>query len=536
MSEAQTGQERLASSGRTELGFGFVLLAMVLAISDFTIADAVIPPLARELELSIGDLGLAFTAYFATAAAFMVLFGRLGDVVGRRRIMLVALALFTAGSFMSGVAWNLPSFFLGRVLAGLAVGAVLPTGLGVLHSLYPSTGNRRERAFALWAMAIGAAAVLGPLVGGAAAASTISWRWAFLGAVPLALVTAVGIQTTVPENERRGLAGTDIVGALLLAVTVGCLALAVDIGGARGWGGIRDVILGPRLSPAALLLCICLAGLVGFVAVERHRLRHGREVVAPPGLFRLPSFRVATVSSAFMSVGDTGFQLVLPLVVGIVIGANELSVGAVLACYGAGAVVGGPVAARLSRHLDDRLVAWLALAALPLLLLALLPLLSRDAPVAGIGALLAAYGVAWGVAYARLVNHSYQDVDERDAAVCGGVQSATRLLAGALGAALLTAVFGGVAVSHVARADNLDPATRSALSSQVDPSDAIPSHQRLQPVLRGPGGKDAAADRVMEDAYTAGAQAAILVAAGITALALVVALRIPKSAPSPVAS
>ena len=500
MSSTPVGSEPRRHSRRTELGFSFVLLAVVLAISDYTIADAVIPALAPDLGLSVTELGMSFTAYFATAAAFIVLFGRLGDVIGRRRVMLFAVALFVAGSIFSGLAWNLASFFVGRIVAGLALAAIFPTGLGVLNALYPSAGAARERAFGLWAMAIGAAAVAGPLVG-AAAVSTLSWRWAFLGAVPLGVVAAAGLRLAVVENQRRSLAGMDIPGALLLAVAAGSLAVAVDLGGGQG----------PQL-PAVVTLCLGIGTAAAFLGVARRRIRQGRELIAPPGLFAFRSFRSATISSAFMSVGDTGFQLVLPLMVGIVIGTNEIGVGALLACYGVGAVVGGPAAARLNRHVDDRTVALVALAALPLLLLALLPLLSKDAPIAGIGALLAAYGVAWSVAYARLVNLSYQEVPEPDSAVAGGVQSAMRLFAGALGAAILTAVFGGVALSH-----------------QVAQSDSIPSHQRIHSARHPPAGQAISAAREMENAYTAGGRAAIVTAAGITAFALVFALRIPKS-------
>jgi hypothetical protein len=140
-----------------------------------------------------------------------------------------------------------------------------------------------------------------------------------------------------------------------------------------------------------------------------------------------------------------------------------------------------------------------------------LPLLSADAPIAGIGALLAAYGVAWSIAYARLVNISYQEVPEPDSAVAGGVQSAMRLFAGALGAAILTAVFGGVVSSDVA-----------------DVNDAIPSHQRLQSAPYQPVGQAISTAHEIENAYSAGARAAIVTAAGITALGLVFALRIPK--------
>ncbi|MDQ2636525.1 MAG: MFS transporter, partial [Actinomycetota bacterium] len=437
-----------------------------------------------------------------------------------------AVALFVAGSLLSGIAWDSTTFFGGRVLAGLALAAALPNGLGVLNALYPAEGRGRERAFGLWATAIGAAAVLGPLIGGAAAATAVSWRWAFLGAIPLGLIASLGIRVRIPDHEPGSLTDIDLGGALLLAVTVGGLALAVDIG-ARDWIGPPDQASGYPMLPAVLLL-ISAAALVALIAVERHRFRRGRPVIAPPAVLRSPSFRLATISSAFMSVGDTGFQLALPLLLGFVLGASEIGVGAVLACYGVGALFGGPIAARLSRHVDDRLVARLALASLPLLLLALLPLLSEDAPLVAIAALLVAYGLAWAVAYARLINMSYQGVPEQDSAVAGGVQSAMRLLAGALGAAILTATFAGVAANRVDDADDLDAQTHIAIAERLDPSDAISSHQRLEPDPQPLPADDSA--RVAEDAYTAGARAVILLAAAITAIALFVALRIPKPA------
>lgn len=462
---------------------------MTLSISDFTIADAVIPPLVRDLGLTVADIGLAFTAYFAAAAAFMVLFGRLGDVFGRRRVLLIAVGLFTAGSVLSGIAWNLPSFFAGRVLAGLALAATLPTGLGLLSTLFPAPGPPRERAFGWWAAAIGMAAVVGPLIG-AVADTAISWRWAFLGSALLSVLAAAGIRVTLAESPRTRLTDIDAGGALLLATAAGSLALAVDLGGA----------FDDQLRTAVVLFGVAFAAVVAFFAVQRGRIRRRQDTIAPPHLFRFRSFRLATFSSAFMSVGDTGFQLALPLVLGFVLGIGELGVGIVLACYGVGAVVSGTVSTTLGRRLDDRTVAKYALAALPLLLLGLLVLISRDTPLAAVGAVLVAYGVAWGVAYARLVNVSYYEVPEQDSAVAGGIQSALRLLAGALGAGVLTAVFSGVA-------------GRSAIDA------AVPSHARITP---------SADPHVLTSALSAGAQATIAVAAAITAVALIIALRLPE--------
>lgn len=505
---------------RVWTGYTFLLLAVVLVIIDYTVADCVVPNLVRELNLTVDDVGAAMTSYLAVAAAFMIPGGKLADRMGRRRLLLAGLAIYAAGSVLTGLAWSFWPLLAGRILLGLALAIVLPSGLGLLNSLFPPQRPGRHRALGLWATAIGVAAGLGPLIGGTLAV-TLSWRWAFLGGVPLAALAAAGIQLGLPESKRRPARGFDITGTALLALAAGSFVVAAG--------------RGDRLGAATMaILLAATAGWLGcFVWVERARSRAGREAVASLGLFGLRSFSAGTVAAALISCGDIGFQLVLPLFTGFVFGYDPLAVGFVLAAYGVGIGFGGALAERACRRFDERSVALAAISVLPVSLLALMPMFRPGGSGATMAAVLAIYGIAWGTAYATLVNMIFRDVPESASAMAGGLQSSMRLLAGALAAAALTAVFTGVSVSRIGPAASMSQRASLEHMMNVSPK-VLYVHRRLdidrkKQTVTSPGGQpDLAA---VGDAYAAAAQATIAVAAGLTLLALGAGLALPRGMP-----
>ncbi len=498
-------------------GYIFLLLAVVLVIIDYTVADCVVPDLIRDLNLTVEDVGAAMTSYLAVAAAFMIPVGKLADRMGRRRLLLAGLAIYAAGSVLTGLAWSFWPLLAGRVLLGLSLATVLPSGLGLLNSLFPPQRPGRHRALGLWATAIGVAAGLGPLLGGTLAV-TLSWRWAFLGGVPLAALAAVGVRLGLPESERHPTGDFDITGTVLLALAGGSLVVVADRGDRLG------------ATTSAILLAATVGWLRCFVGVERARARAGREIIASLALFSHRSFRVGTITAALISCGDIGFQLVIPLFTGFVFGYDPMAVGLVLASYGLGIGCGGALAERACRRFDERSVAVAAISVLPLSLLALMPMFTPGGSGVAMAGVLAVYGIAWGTAYATLVNVIFRDVPEPASAMAGGLQSSMRLLAGALAAAALTAVFTGVSMSRIGPA-----ATMSQRASPEHIINASPKmlyvYHRLdidqkkqtvtpsdeQPVVAAAG-----------DAYAAGAQATIAVAAGLTLLALGAGLALPR--------
>ncbi len=491
---------------RVWIGYASVLLAIVLLIADYTIVETNIPDLVRDFGLSVDEIGTVLTGYLAVAAAFMIPAGKLADRWGRRILFLSGIAIYAAGSLLTGLAWDFWSLLAGRLLQGLSLAIVLPTGLGLLNSTFPPQHPNRRRALGLWAIAIGVAAALGPLIGGALAV-TASWRTAFVAGVPLAAIAAAGVRLGLPEGARLAAKPFDMGGLSLLVLAAGTLVVVADRG--DRWG----------IETIALLVTGAVSAMAVFAWIEARRARLGLDVIAQFALFRARTFAVGSVTAALMSCGDLGFQLVLPFFTGLVFAYNPLNVGLVLAAYGIGIGLGGAIAELACRRYDERTVALVAIGALPITLLALIPLFGPNGSEWAMALVLAVYGVAWGLAYAILVNVIFRDVPESASAMAGGIQSSMRLLAGALSAAMLTAVFSGVSAS---RLDAVGNATRREQAIQMTSDGHFRKcHARCATI----GPSDAAE---IGAAYSIGAAATLAAAAGLSACAFGMGLLLPR--------
>lgn len=491
---------------RVWIGYASVLLAIVLLIVDYTIVETNVPDLVRDFELSVDEIGTVFTGYLAVAAAFMIPAGKIADRLGRRNLFLIGVAIYAAGSLLTGLAWDFWSLLAGRLLQGLSLATVLPIGLGLLNSTFPPQHPSRHRALGLWAIAIGVAAALGPLIGGALAV-TASWRVAFLAGVPLAALAAAGVRLGLPEDARLAAKPFDVGGLSLLVLAAGALVVVANRG--DQWG----------IETTALLLTGAVGAMAVFAWIEVRRARLGLDVVAQFALFRARTFSVGSVTAALMSCGDLGFQIVLPFFTGLVFAYDPLRVGLVLAAYGIGIGVGGAVAEPACRRFDERTLALIALGALPITLLALIPLFGPNGSEWAMASVLAVYGVAWGLAYAILVNVIFHDVPERASAMAGGIQSSMRLLAGALSAALLTAVFSGVSASHLNAVGDAAQRERAIQMTY----DGHFRECRGRCVTIGPS-----ETAEISAAYSIGAAATLAAAAGLSACAFGLGLFLPR--------
>jgi EmrB/QacA subfamily drug resistance transporter len=491
---------------RVWIGYASVLVTVVLLIVDYTVVETNVPDLVRDLGLSLDEIGTVLTGYLAVAAAFMIPAGKLADRWGRRLLFLVGIAIYAGGSLLTGLAWDFWSVLAGRLLQGLSLAIVLPIGLGLLNSTFPPDHPNRPRALGLWAVAIGVAAAVGPIIGGALAVAA-SWRVAFVVGVPLAALAAVGVRLGLPKGTTLPARRFDLAGLALLVLAAGTLVVLADRGDRSG------------ISTIAILLAGTVATMGAFVWVEMKRARLGLDIVALFTLFRARTFTVGSVTAALMCCGDLGFQLVLPYFTGLVFAYDPLTIGFVLAAYGVGIGLGGAIAEPACRRFDERTVALVAIGVLPIASLALIPLFGPDDSQRAMALLLAIYGTAWGLAYAILVNVIFRDVPEAESAMAGGIQSSMRLLAGALCGALMTAVFSGVSASRLAAEG--DGARREQAIEMASDWHFRKCHARC--VTMAPG--DAA--RIAE-AYSAGAAATLVVAAGLGACAFGVGLLLPR--------
>src|SRR3954470_18949795 len=256
----------------------------LLATMDSTVAIVALPKIQNELDLSDAGRSWVITAYVLTFGGLMLLGGRLGDTIGRKRTFIVGVALFTIASILCGVAWDETTLVIARLLQGVGAAIASPTGLALIATTFPK-GPARNAATAVFAAMTGVGSVMGLILGGAL--TEVSWRLAFLVNVPVGLVMIYLARTSLRETHKERMK-LDASGAIL--ATLGCTAavFGFSMGPEQGW--VSPVTLG-SLAAAGVFL-------IAFIIVERS----AQNPVVPFELFRDRN-RLATFAAIFLAGG-----------------------------------------------------------------------------------------------------------------------------------------------------------------------------------------------------------------------------------------
>jgi EmrB/QacA subfamily drug resistance transporter len=304
-------------------------LGAFLAFLDATIVNVAFPSIRTSFpDSSIGSLSWVLNAYNIVFAAFLVVCGRLADLIGRRRSYVVGIALFTLASCWCAAAPNVELLVAGRVLQALGSAMLVPASLALVVEAFPE--SRRSHAIGLWGATAAVAAGLGPPIGGALV-QLGDWRWAFLVNLPFGVVSLVAARRGLVESRSPGRRTLpDIPGALLLAAALALLNLAIIKAPNWGWGSPR--VLG----------ALALTALLG--ATFARSTAHHRAPVVDPALVRIPAFRVASLATVLAGGGFYAYLLTNILWLQYVWDYGVLRAGLALV---PGAVVAAVVAARL---------------------------------------------------------------------------------------------------------------------------------------------------------------------------------------------
>ncbi|TVL92070.1 MFS transporter [Streptomyces sp. SAJ15] len=262
-------------SGRARLVLMVLCAAQFIVALDFSILNVALPVMGADLGMSQADLQWAVTAFALPSGGFLLLFGRIGDLYGRRKLFLAGLALFTAASVVATLAWNPAALLAGRALQGLAAAAIVPTGMSLLTTTF-AEGPERERALGISGTLLSLGFTIGMVLGGSMT-DTLGWR-STMGLLAvctlLVLVAAPGLlaESRTPDRPRLDVPGAVTVTGGLLAVIY-----ALSTAGERGFGG-ADVLV---------TLVVGIALLVAFVIVESR---------AEQPLVSLPMLRRRTIA------------------------------------------------------------------------------------------------------------------------------------------------------------------------------------------------------------------------------------------------
>ncbi|MFD6358164.1 MFS transporter [Nocardia tengchongensis] len=435
------------------IGLGVLAAGLSLIVVDGTIVGVALPVIVTDLGLNLTDAQWVNSAYSVVFAALLLTAGRLGDRLGRRRMFVLGVLVFLAGSLMAAVASSVAALILSRVVQGVGGAFVLPATLSSVNATF--RGKDRVIAFAVWGAVISGMAAVGPLLGGSLT-TYFSWRWIFIVNIPIGAAVLIGTLLAVRETKAAiSEPGLDVDGLLLSAIGFGGVVFALIEGQSLGWWRPHSAfsVLGiewPRSAPVSAVPVIGLIGVVAlvlFVVWERHRARVGRSAILDVSLFSISTFSWGNLTALTVAIGEFGLLLVLPLFLVNGLGLSTLGAGLVLAAMALGAFGSGAAARHIATLLGTSrtVMLGLALEAVGVAVVALL--LSSTVSPWLLAVLLAGYGAGLGLASAQLTGTVLADIPPERSGQGSATQSTVRQLGAALGSAILGAVL-SIGLAH----------------------------------------------------------------------------------------
>ncbi|GAA2979711.1 MFS transporter [Streptomyces lactacystinicus] len=417
-----------ATARSRTLALAVLCAGMLMIVLDGSIVTVALPAIQGDLHFSPAGLTWTVNAYLIAFGGLLLLAGRLGDLIGRRRMFVAGLTLFTAASLLCAVATGQQALIAARFLQGVGGAMASAVSLGMIVTLFPEPAER-GRAIGAFSFVGAAGASIGQVLGGVLT-QALNWHWIFLINLPLGLA-AVLLSLRLLESDRGpGLrAGADVLGAVLITAAL-MLGIYTIVGtGQRGWTSARTLGLG----------ALSLALLAGFLL----RQARAAQPLLPLRMFRSRNVSGANAVQVLTISGMFGFQIMVALYLQQVLGYGAAATG--LAMLPAAAAIGAVsllLSARLSARFGERAVLLAGLAML-LAALALLVRLPADADyvVHLLPTMLLIAG--GGLVLSTLAVLGMSGAGPQDAGTASGLFNTTQQVGGALGVAVLGTLASG---------------------------------------------------------------------------------------------
>ncbi|MFL5839382.1 MAG: MFS transporter [Thermoleophilaceae bacterium] len=426
MTTAQTSEEAV-DAPRVDPTAVLVLVAVAqfMVVLDATVVNVALPTIQSNLGFSEQSLSWVLNAYTLMFGGFLLLGGRLADGLGRRRLFMAGIAVFSAASLICGVSQSEGMLLVARGLQGLGGAMVSPAALSILLTTF-AEGHERNRALAVWGAIAGAGGAVGLLLGGVLV-QALSWRWVFFINVPLgATVLALAPRVVAESRARDATRGYDVQGAI--AITLGTMALVFTLIKADTWGWTSARTLA-GFAGAALLIA-------AFLVIER---RHENPLV-PLRIFSNRSLAASDATMLVVAAGLFGVFFFCTLYFQQVLGYNALKTGVAYLPWTLTTIVVSTLASRLVDRFTPKpvLVGGLVLATAGFLLLSRV---SGHADYAShVLPAMIVLGAGLGMTFVPITISATSGVATSDSGLASGLLTTTQQVGGSLGLAIMSTV------------------------------------------------------------------------------------------------
>ena len=397
-----------------------VIVGTFLGRLDQTIVNLALPKIINDFSISVSAAGWIATAYILANAVFVPIWGKLGDTIGRKKVYILGFAIFILGSVLAGLAWNLPSMIIFRVIQAIAGSADYPTAMAILAVTFKE-GKERAQALGIWSSSFAAAAVFGPLIGGPLI-DTFGWRSVFLINLPVGLLGLFMALKYIKESvSEKKTIYFDWWGAITLGGVLSALVLVLDKGADWGW-----------MSPGSLICYFLMTVLLGlFIKIENSC----PEPIIDLRFFKIPAFVNTLMNNFIVFMGMMGALFLIPIFAQTFLGYNATESGYLFIPMAAALMLAAPIGGALTGRVESRYVIFAStfVSAIGIYMFVFLDPKSTAIDIM-IPIAIMAFGMGFGMAQRTNVIASV--VDSSEIGIASSILALARNVAGALGIAI----------------------------------------------------------------------------------------------------
>jgi EmrB/QacA subfamily drug resistance transporter len=409
---------------RRWLALVVVCIAQFMVVLDGTVVNVALPSIQEDLDFSASSLQWVVNAYTLAFGGFLLLGGRAADFLGRRRLFVAGVVVFTGASLLNGLATSSEWLIVARALQGLGGAMVSPAALSIVTTTFRE-GAERAKALAVWAaIAVGGAAV--GLLAGGILTEYLSWEWIFFINVPIGIAAILLAFRFVPESKAPGTHGVDIAGAI--SVTAGLTLLVYAIVKTQDYGWLSVETIGMGIAAVALL--------VAFVLIEKR----SKAPLVRLGIFRIRSLTGANLAMLAVTGGMFAVFYFASIYLQQTLGFTPVQTGLAFLPLTAGIIAFSGVAQQIVGKVGVREVAMVGMgvAAIGLLLLSRAPVDGTYVADVLPGLLVMSAGL--GLTFVPMTLIATTGVTDEDAGLASGIFNSSQQIGGALGLAILSTV------------------------------------------------------------------------------------------------